>query len=281
LPRPKLPELFVTPHAIQRFRSRAPDAEDLADEQVIALIKSQLEGTNDLPVYAEMKSGVLTRTYRFRWENNIYYAVVSPRNESTSTHTEQLCVTTILDHTNRIHRIVQGRQRDRKRDPKYVSPEEHDAILALDALGYSHRDIGTIMRRSHTSVWRHLVNGRGVKKQMRTWANRELAKAFELRRKGLKHHEIAKRLNRSTLSVKMRLYRLDREMKRRPERQFFWRVVAWCTNPTKVLRFIRDAGIMDQFREEVSKDDDDPTTPHIHITPDPSSGDADTSCYGA
>lgn len=275
--RPRLPELFVTPHAIERFRSRAPDATGLTDEQAIAVIKSQLEGTNDLPVYAEMKGGVLARTYRFRHDNNIYYAVVVPHD----TNEDACTVVTVLDHTNRIHRIVQGRQRDRKRDPKRVSQEEGDTMLALDALGYGHDDISTIMRRGHTVVWQRLISGRGIKKHIRKWSNRELAKALELRRKGLSFRDIAKRLDRSPQSVKARLFQLNQEMKKHPERRFFWQVVAWCTNPTKVLQFIRDAGLMDRFREEVIDDNDVPAIPHIHIPPDPLGSNANTNCRSA
>jgi hypothetical protein len=281
LPRPGLPALFVTPHAIQRFRSRVPDAAILTDEQVITAIKSQLEGTGDLPVYAEMKDGALTRTYKFRWKDNIYYAVVSPRNESTGPHTEQLCVTTILDHTNRIHRIIQGRQDDRKRDPRRVSQEEHDTIVTLNEAGYNEPEICTIMKRSDNTVHAHLIKARGRRRRWHRWTNREMFKALELRKMGLTHQEIAKRMGLTYSQVHLKLLRIKWDTERHPERQYFWQVFAWCTNPMRVLKFIRDAGLIDRFREEVSRDDDDSTIPHIHITPHPPGGNADASCHSS
>jgi len=80
---------------------------------------------------------------------------------------------------------------------------------------------------------------------------------LELRRKGLGSTEIARRLGMTRQQVSVKLCRLDKEFRKHPERVHFWRVFSFCTNPTRVLKFIREAGLMDRFGEEANSDDAD------------------------
>lgn len=81
----------------------------------------------------------------------------------------------------------------------------------------------------------------------RPWTEREYERLIALRGRGWSVERIAKALNRSQMSVAMKLVHHRKRMLADPRRRAVAQVIAFASNPDRILRAIREQHLLDHI----------------------------------
>lgn len=238
---------FVTPHAVQRFRERVAD---IPPARVIEVVQEMLQDPG-LPVDAEIRDGKLALIYRARYAGKTVYLTVG-RGDAAGEDKPWPAVITVMSEESVLHGVLC--RVDTKRGRRWRYEDRKALIVPLREAGFTVRECAAILRVSHTTVERHIKRLGLAKRRSRRWKPREIATLCRLREQGVPGAEIAAKLDRSVIAVRVKLSRLYRRYaaaRADPERQAVLRVLATCLDPGKVLSMARRAGLLDQLKRAV------------------------------
>jgi len=214
---------FVTPHAVDQFRAKIAD---LAPADVITEVQRMMQDKRlpptwtpkgspsakvacILPVDAELREGGLTLIY-LGWlgSNPVYIPTLAP----DGVHGGWPSVPTVMGKESRLHNVLVRAAAWKKRCGRFPLRrwvEEDDRLLAaLRDAGFSIRQVASIMRRGHHTVWRHT---RHPLDRRQDWPADDVQAAVALRAGGKSCREAGLILGRTSGGVAMRLYRYRRE----------------------------------------------------------------------
>lgn len=135
-----------------------------------------------------------------------------------------------------------------------LTEEERQTIITLKI---SYTPIKTIMSltgRSHGVIGR-IGKQAGVNKprpRPPDWTEREKNLAVNLYSEGKTYQEISIKLKRrSTKAVKVFLSRRRMAIRKDPEKQAVLKVLSFCTDPAKILKYAKDSGLLNQYKAEM------------------------------
>ena len=237
---------FVTPHAVQRFRERVVD---IPPARVIEAAQEMLQDSG-LPVDAEMRDGKLALIYRARYAGKTVYLTVG-RGDTASEGKPWPAVITVMSEESVLHGVLC--RADTKRGRRWRYEDRKALIVPLREAGFTIRECSAILRIAHTTIERHLKRLGLAKKQPRKWRPRDMAVLCQLRDKGTSYKDIAARLGRSPIAVRVKFCRLLKRYaatREDPERQAVLRVLATCLDPGKVLSMARRAGLLEKLKRD-------------------------------
>jgi len=219
---------FISPHAVERFRERVCD---IPAAEIIKSVQAALQGPG-LPVDAEVKHGKLSLIYRAEFRGREYYIpVVSGEEEGQWPQVP----TVLCSHPKFL--------KTRKHRSRFVT-EEEKRLITLLRQQFTIKECMKITGRSHTAIERHSPKVR----PFRRWTEVEKAKAFNMRTQGRTYEQIAVKLGRSRTSVEIFFCRLRKEVREDPDRLITLKVLSFCMNPARVLRAVKDAGLVEEVK---------------------------------
>lgn len=152
-------------------------------------------------------------------------------------------VLTVIRADSPLHQHVQAPTSQwRKWEPK-----DTEMLLKLREAGFTQRQCMAIMRWSYSTIERWL-KAAGVTCARRRWTEREKAAMVRLRAMGKSCKEIAKRLKRTPGAIKVAMSRYRQKVRNDPHRRLALRILAFCSNPGRVLKAIREPGIYTELK---------------------------------
>lgn len=218
---------FVSPHAVERFRERVCD---IPAAEIIKSVQAALQGPG-LPVDAEVKHGKLSLIYRAEFRGREYYIPVVSGEEGQWPQVP----TVLCSHPKFL--------KTRKHRSRFVT-EEEKRLITLLRQQFTIRECMKITGRSHTAIERHSPKVRPI----RRWTEIEKAKAFNMRTKGQSYEQIAEKLRRSRNSVEIFFCRLRKEVREDPDKLAILKVMAFCTDPGRIMKAARESGIVEEVK---------------------------------
>jgi len=222
---------FISPHAVGRFQERICD---ISPAEVVETVQTALQDPG-LPVDAEIRDGELSLIYRAKFHGREYYIATTPPKAEG----EWPQVPTILyNHAKFL--------RTKKRRPRFATDREKQLIPLLRRR-FTIKECMKITGRSHSTIERHSPKAR----PFRRWTEAEKAKALNMRTQGRTYGQIAEKLGRSRKSVEIFFCRLRKEAREDPDRLIALKVLAFCMNPARVLRAVKDAGLVEEVKRRV------------------------------
>lgn len=222
---------FVSPHAVERFRERVCD---IPPAKVIETVQAALQDPG-LPVDAEIREGKLTLIYRAEFQGREYYIPIVPAEEEGQW---PQVPTVLYSHPKFL--------KTRKRRPRFVDEEEKQ-LIALLRQQFTIKECMQITGRSHSAIERHSPKVRPI----RRWTEFEKAKAFNMRAKGQSYEQIAEKLRRSRNSVEIFFCRLRKEVREDPDKLAILKVMAFCSDPGRIMKAARESGIVEEVKRHV------------------------------
>jgi len=222
---------FVTPHAVARFRDHTGLRSNPSDEQIVDLIVAALQGPG-LPAYADLRDGRPHLIYGLALGDRMLYLVTGPGEG------EWPAVRTVLDESSWVHsklrKLLRHKEKHGRYPMRYWTDEERALAPALQAAGYTIKQIAAIMHRGHMSVFAHVHRLRG---HQPAWSIEDLDKAISMRAKGKSCREVGKAVGRTPRAVAIRLYRLRKQRLADPRGRRFAALVG------RIIREVRQHGI--------------------------------------
>lgn len=125
------------------------------------------------------------------------------------------------------------------------SAEEENKLKIFRGHGYTIGQCAKLMNRGRSTIQRHL----GTKTPRKRWSEEEKEKAIYLKAMGKSYAYIAKKLGRSKNAVEIFFCRYRKEVMSDPEKVKVLKVLSFCLNPGRVLRYLRDIDILKRLED--------------------------------